>query len=212
MYSDITGIILSGGKSSRMGVNKSLLVINGKTIIERVRDLMQNIFSEVILITNDPEEYEFLGLEIYEDVYKGYGPLAGIHSGLLNSTTRKNFIISCDVPLMTEQMIRYLIEFKTDKFITVAKADGFIQQLVGIYNRDILVTVKETLVSQLSDDERNNDQLKRGCKVLSLLNTIGAEIINTQCLSFYTPDTYFNMNKQNDFNFVKEKLSSLLTS
>ncbi len=212
MYSNITGIILSGGKSSRMGVNKSLLVINGKTIIERVRDLMQNIFSEVILITNDLNDYKFLGLKIYEDVYKGYGPLAGIHSGLLNSTTRINFIISCDVPLMTEQMIKYLIEFKTDKFITIAKADGFIQQLVGVYYRDIFVSVEEILKLEKTENERNKAQSKRGCKVLSLVNTVGAEIINTETLPFYKTDTYFNMNRQNDFNFVKEKLSSLLTT
>lgn len=212
MYPGITGIILSGGKSTRMGQNKSLMVINGKTVIERVRDLMQSIFPEVILISNDPEEYSFLGLKIYEDVFKGYGPLAGIHSGLLHSSTRKNFIISCDVPLMTAEMIKYLVDYKTDKLITIAKADGFIQQLVGVYNRDILVAVKETLMSQLNNDERNSDQLKRGCKVLSLVNTIGAEIIDTEKLSFYTPDTYFNMNKQNDFNFVKEKLNRLLTN
>lgn len=212
MYSDITGIILSGGKSSRMGTNKSLLVINGKTIIERIRDLMQGIFKEVILVTNEPDEYQFLDLRIYEDVFKGYGPLAGIHSGLLHSTTQKNFIISCDVPLMTEQMIKYLVEFKTKKSITIAKADGFIQQLVGIYFRDINVAVEEILKSQLSVDERNNNQLKRGCKVLSLVNKVGAEIINTESLPFYKPDTYFNMNKQNDFNFVKETLSRLLTN
>ena len=55
MYSDITGIILSGGKSTRMGVNKSLLIIDGKTIIARVRDLMLSLFSKVMLITNEPE-------------------------------------------------------------------------------------------------------------------------------------------------------------
>ena len=145
MYSDITGIILSGGKSLRMGVNKSLLTINGQTIIELVRDLMQSIFSEVIIITNVPQAYEFLGLKIYEDIYKGYGPLAGIHSGLLNSSTEKNFIISCDVPLMTKDMIKYLTEFPTNKLITVAKADGFIQQLVGVYHKQLITSIEDIL-------------------------------------------------------------------
>jgi len=85
MYDDITAIILSGGKSTRMGTNKSLLKIDDKTIIERLRDLLQNIFEDVILITNDPDDYQFLGLPIYEDVFRHRGPLAGIHSGLKNS-------------------------------------------------------------------------------------------------------------------------------
>jgi molybdopterin-guanine dinucleotide biosynthesis protein A len=212
LYPDITGIILSGGKSSRMGVNKSLLKINDKTIIGYVVELMQNIFSKVILITNNPDDYGFLGLETFEDIYEGYGPLAGIHSGLLNSSTKRNFVISCDVPLMTEQMIKYLVDYPTDKLITIAKADGFIQQLVGIYNRDIIVAVKEILGKEKSIDERNSDQQKRGCRVLSLVNQIGAEIINTDSLSFYIPDTYFNMNSINDFNLVKEKLKTILAN
>jgi len=60
MYKDITGIILSGGKSTRMGDNKSLLKIGELTIIERVRILMKSLFDEVILITNDPADYKFL--------------------------------------------------------------------------------------------------------------------------------------------------------
>jgi len=207
LYSDITGIILSGGKSTRMGVNKSLLMIDGKTIIARVSDLMLNNFSKVILITNEPEEYKFLGLNIYEDVYKGYGPLAGIHSGLLNSSTQRNFVISCDIPFMTEKMIKYLADYKTDKFITIAKADGFIQQLAGIYHKELLPEVENILSLYQQEDERNENQHKRGCKVLSLVNKVGAEIINTEELPFYKPDTYFNMNKQKDFEYIKRKLN-----
>ena len=85
MYKDITGIILSGGKSTRMGSNKSLLKVGNMTVIERVRNLLQGIFKNVILITNDPEDYKFLGLPMFEDVYRHKGPLAGIHSGLVHS-------------------------------------------------------------------------------------------------------------------------------
>jgi molybdopterin-guanine dinucleotide biosynthesis protein A len=212
LYPDITGVILSGGKSLRMGFNKSLLKIQGKTIIEYIVELMQNIFSKVILITNSPDEYRFLNLEMFEDIYKNYGPLAGIHSGLVNSSTKRNFIISCDVPLMTEQMIRYLVDYSTYKLITIAKADGYIQQLVGIYNRDIIVTAEDILEKEKLVEERNSDQQRRGCKVLSLVNQVGAEIINTDSLSFYIPDTYFNMNNTEDFNIVKEKLEKFLTS
>jgi molybdopterin-guanine dinucleotide biosynthesis protein A len=212
LYTNITGIILSGGKSSRMEANKSLLKINGKTVIEYISELMQNIFSKVILIANEPDDYRFLGLEMFEDIYKGYGPLAGIHSGLLNSATQKNFIISCDVPLMTEEMIKFLVDYPTNKLITIAKADGYIQQLVGVYNRDIIVTVEEILNREKSFDELNIVQQKRGCKVLALVKQLDAEIINTESLSFYIPDTYFNMNDTKDFDFVKNKLKRILTS
>ncbi len=94
IYSDITGIILAGGKSTRMGENKSLLSLNGKTVIERVVDLMKSIFKEVILITNTPEEYDFIKIPKYKDIFEYKGPLAGIHSGLTHSNTEKKL---CDL-------------------------------------------------------------------------------------------------------------------
>ena len=115
MHKNITGIILSGGKSSRMGENKSLLKLGPKTVIEHVVELMQSIFSEVILITNTPEEYHFLNIPMYADIYKYKGPIAGIHSGLTHSNTETNFIVSCDIPLLTSEIIEYVINYRTDK-------------------------------------------------------------------------------------------------
>lgn len=208
MYNDITAIILSGGKSSRMGRNKALLKIGYKTIIERVRDQMQQIFKDVVLITNTPDEYKFLDLPLYEDIYKYKGPLAGIHSGLSNSSTNKNFIISCDLPLITKEMIEYLVEFKTNKLITVAQADGYIQQLAGKYSKNCLNIAEEILEEQVNLENRNTDQKKRGCTVLRLISRVGAEIIDAEALSFYKKDLYFNVNKTADYKLLINKISS----
>ena len=206
MHNDITGIILSGGKSTRMGQNKALMKINDKTVIEHVKDLMQNIFSKVILITNTPDEYTFLGMKMYQDIYTQMGPLAGIHSGLTYSSTDNNFVISCDTPLMTQEMINYLIEYKTNMPITIAKADGYIQQLCGVYNKSVLPIATSILSSQLNDEGRNNEPKKRGCKVLGLIDIVGAEIIDAELLPFYKKDTFFNMNKRDDYDIVKNRL------
>ena len=206
MYDDITAIILSGGKSLRMGTNKSFLKIGDKTVIERMRDLLQSIFKDVILITNEPSDYKFLGLPIYEDVFRHRGPLAGIHSGLKHSKTDINFIISCDLPLMTKEMINYLIEYKSDKLITVAKADGFIQQLAGKYSKECLSPSEKILKELVNNENRNVVQKKRKCNVLSLIDLIGAEIIPAESLPFYNEDLYFNMNRTEDYNLLLNKL------
>jgi len=205
MYKDITGIILAGGKSSRMGRNKSFLKVGDKTIIERVRDLLRGIFQDVILITNDPEEYKFLGLPMYEDVYRHKGPLAGIHSGLMHSSTEINFIISCDIPFMTKEMIKYLVDYKTDKIITIAKADGFIQQLAGKYSKACLTNAEKILKEQLEAERRDDLQTKRRCNVLKMIDHIGAEIIDAEKLPFYHKDLYFNMNKTEDYKLFLQK-------
>lgn len=205
MYNDITGIILAGGKSSRMGTNKSLLKLNGKTVIERVVDLMNSIFRKVIIITNTLEVYDFINLPKYKDIYSYKGPLAGIHSGLKYSNTDKNFIISCDIPLMNKKMIEYIVDYKTEKPITICKANGFIQQLAGIYSKSVLPLVENSL--NASEEElRNADQKKRKCKVLSLLNKAGAELIDAEKLAFYNEYLFHNMNKPEDYEKIKQLL------
>lgn len=206
MYSDITGIILSGGKSSRMGVNKSLMLLNGKPVIETVADLMKTVFANVILISNEPEDYTFLNIPVYKDIFPGLGPLAGIHSGLTHSSTERNFIISCDMPLITSEMICYIADFVTIHPVTVARADGFIQQLCGLYNKSCLTAAENLLKENAEQEVRNESQKKRKCRVLSLIDSVGAEIIDAEKLPFYKKDLFFNMNRPSDFDYVMNKL------
>ena len=206
MYKDITGIILSGGKSTRMGENKSLMKFGNKTVIEHTLLLMQSIFTDVILITNTPEEYQFLNVPMFEDVYKYRGPLAGIHSGLLNSKSDDNFIISCDIPLMTSKVVKYIVEFETEKPITVCRADGFLQQLAGKYSKSLLPIIENSL--KVEDEEtRNSSQKKRKCKVHSLLDIAGAEIIDVKDLDFYKEGTFLNMNRPEDYQKILSEIN-----
>lgn len=208
MYNNITGFILAGGKSRRMGTNKSLLMIGKLTVIERVVDLMRKIFQEVIIITNQLREYSFLELPMYEDIYKNTGPLAGIHSALVHTSTEKNFIISCDMPLMTEDVIKYLAEFPTDKLITIAKADNFVQQLCGLYSQSLIPYIENIIEKNLSGgDERDTKQEKRGCSVLELIKNVPAEIINIEReYKDYKPGTFYNMNRPEEYNFILDSL------
>lgn len=205
MYSNVTGIILAGGKSSRMGQNKSLLEIGNITVIERLIQLMNSIFKDVILITNTPEEFEFLDIPMYKDIYEYKGPLAGIHSALANSTTEENFIISCDLPLITKEIIEFIIDYKTDKAITVCNADGFIQQLAGKYSRSILTKTEELLVDGITSTSENK-QYKRKSSVYNLIYKVGAEIIDVENINFYKEGTFYNMNRPKDYEFIIENL------
>ena len=190
MYTDITGVILAGGRSRRMGVNKALLEIDGVTVIERMARLLKEIFSEVILITNTPEEYAFLQLKMHPDIYLNKGPLAGIHSALLNSQTEKNFIISCDIPFMTAEVIKDMINIRTAEPVTVVRADGYIQQLAGLYHKKVLPAAEELLSGEYESKK---------CRVLSLIDKCGAEIIEADTLPSCRKDTFFNMNSREDY-------------
>jgi molybdopterin-guanine dinucleotide biosynthesis protein A len=208
MYKNITGIILSGGKSSRMGENKSLMILGNRTVIEHTLSLMQSIFSEVILITNTPDEYQFLNIPLFEDIYRYAGPLAGIHSGLQNSKTEKNFIISCDIPLITTEMIEYIIKYDTPHPITVCRADGYIQQLAGKYSKSLLPQIDE-LFKMEKDEMQDSNQKKQKSSVHSLLKLSGAEIVEAEKLDFYIDGTFLNMNRKEDYQQILSKFNLL---
>ena len=203
MYDNITGIILSGGKSTRMGENKSFLKMNNKTIIENVVEMMNSIFSKVILITNTPDEYEFLNLEIYTDIYKNVGPLAGIHSGLINSETQKNFIISCDIPLMNSEFIKSIINIDSEKQIIVSKADGFVQQLCGIYDKSLTQLISEIIDADNFSESSDSIQKKRKCKVHQLINKSNSLIIDDiEKMAGWHKEIFLNMNRKEDYEFI----------
>lgn len=193
MYSDITGVILAGGKSSRMGVNKSFLKIGNQTIIERIVDLMKSIFAEVIIITNTTDEYKFLNLPLHEDVFKWKGPLAGIHSALTHSQTEKVFVLSCDVPLMTKEMIQYIVDYKSEKPIVFCEAASYHQPLVAVYSKEILSEIENFI----SDNEMSDKSFHQ------FLKKVDSEIIHSEKLSFYNDRIFYNMNKLEDYEKLK---------
>ncbi len=207
MYNNITGIILSGGKSKRMGANKSLLRIGEQTIIERTSILMEELFHRVLLITNTPDEYEFLGLEIFEDIHKNVGPLAGIHSGLIHSSTEKIFVISCDMPFVDKGVIDFIINYRTDNLITITKADGFVQQLCGLYSKKVLSEIVKLIEEDASINTEKNHHKKCVCKVLQLVQNVDAEIIDIASeYEHYEEGMFLNMNGPEDFEIVRDNI------
>jgi molybdopterin-guanine dinucleotide biosynthesis protein A len=202
-YREITGIILAGGESERMGFNKALLKIGDKTFIERCCNLMSEVYENIFLSTNDFESFNFLQLPMVTDIYNGLGPLAGIHASLIASATDNNFILSCDLPLMSEEMIRYITGYKTLKPISIAFAAGKYQHLCGIYNKSLIPAI-EKILSNAMYSEINNG--KSPVSVSRLVENSDAEIIKADFLSFYNEDLFFNMNTTDDFDFVNKNI------
>ncbi len=200
MYDNVTGIILSGGTSSRMGRDKALLPLEGITVIEYITNLMRTIFKDVILITNTIDKYKFLNIPLFEDIFKVGGPLAGIHSGLANSQTDDNFILSCDMPLIKEGIIKSIIEFATDKPITICKSEGFLQHLAGRYSKSVLPAAEKLLVRET--ENIGDRKQKHRAKVYSLLHKVGSEILEAEELPDYNPSTFFNMNNTKDYEKI----------
>ena len=144
----MTGIILAGGKNSRMGTNKAFLQINGVRLIDNILGIFQEIFNEIIIVTNKPLAYiEFSTASIVTDVYKGKGPLGGIYTGLFYSKNNYAFVSSCDMPYLNKDFILSMTE-QTGKHDVIVPtcAEGF-QPLHAIYSRNCLPAIKRLLIT-----------------------------------------------------------------
>ena len=196
MYNDITGILLSGGKSSRMGMNKSFLKLGSKYVVEVIYEVMAGLFRNVLVITNEPERYSELGYITFADIYKDKGPLGGIHSGLIHSGTEKNFILSCDMPLINESVLRFIIDYPLESDIKVAFADNFIQQLCGLYSKSLIPGIESELLKE-SDSNK--------CSVLNILESSGSAVINIEKeMNNYPADSFMNMNNRENYLYAKK--------
>lgn len=202
MNQEITAILLSGGKSSRIGEDKALLKLTDVPIIEDIYNLLKRNFIKVILITNTPRNYDFLDVEIHKDIYPGFGPLSGIHSGLVNSCTKNNFIISCDMPFVSFELINFLIKQISNEDILIPKSNKNIHSLCAIYKKSCLPKIEE-LLKQAST--KLNDTGKTKIKLFDLINSVNTRFIEISEQSFFNEDIVFNMNTIEDFNFALNK-------
>lgn len=132
----ISGIILSGGKSTRMGQDKGLIELNGKPMIQHVIDHIDPICEEVLISAND-NAYERFGYPVYPDEINDIGPAGGIISCLKHSTNEKNIIISCDLPYASTHFLRNLLGLSGDYQITIPKSGPYHQPLCAIYSKEV---------------------------------------------------------------------------
>lgn len=148
LIEDITAVILAGGKSSRFGSNKALANFKGVPLIERVTDLLNTIFSKLIIITNSPIEYSYLNIPLYKDLIEGLGPIGGIYTGLDAIDNDWAFFCACDMPFINEGLVRRIIEVKNGYDAVVPKVDWKMEPLHALYSKRCLPFIKKLILEE----------------------------------------------------------------
>ncbi len=134
---NVNGYILAGGKSTRMGSDKGLMLFNGKPLVTHIINQLQPAVGQVIIVTNNPD-YQQFGLECIPDNIAEVGPAGGIESALTHSRVAHNFIIGCDMPFVSTAAIQWLLEQAGSASIIIPEHDGKIEPLFGIYDSNCL--------------------------------------------------------------------------
>jgi molybdopterin-guanine dinucleotide biosynthesis protein A len=142
---NITGIILAGGKSSRMGTDKGFLKFQGSTFLERIINSMKPLVNDIIIVSNNSDYNEFKYKRV-EDIIESSGPLAGLYTGLYHSKTQYNLVLSCDVPLLNSKVLNILLEGIDDvsEVIQLKSKDSTLP-LIAIYQKHCLHRCLELL-------------------------------------------------------------------
>lgn len=180
----ITGIILAGGKSSRMGTDKVLLKVNEKTLLEQAIELVEPICNS-ILISSDNSEHEKFGYKIVPDEIKNCGPIGGIYSSLKKSETDWSFIISVDSPFVEKGFIHHLIsEIDNSEAIIPIHKKGK-EPLIGIYHKNCLLKIEKMMDLQ-------------HYKMHNLLRALKTKFVDSNAWVENYPKLFHNINRPED--------------
>ena len=138
--------IQCGGRSRRMGRNKAQLVLGDTTVLGRVIAAARAVSDRVVLVTSDPEAYVSYGLEMVPDRWPGEGPLGGIGTALTHALTARVLVLACDVPLVTPELLGYLMERAegTDVVVCETEAEG-LHPLIAVYSRLCLPAIERRI-------------------------------------------------------------------
>ncbi|MBN1829762.1 MAG: molybdenum cofactor guanylyltransferase [Deltaproteobacteria bacterium] len=186
----MTGIILAGGQSSRMGFNKAFATFGGERLIDHATGIFRKLFNQTIIVTLAPLDYLDIDATVVTDIFPGAAALGGIYTGLFHAKEEKSFVLSCDMPFIQESFISYMIEASSRYDIVVPRRPDGLQPLHAIYSR-----------RQLHSIERN---IKAGnLKITSFYGSSNIRIIPPDIIDTFDSEGLMFMNINNRDDLVR---------
>lgn len=188
-----TAVILAGGRSSRMGSNKALLPYRGGRFIEAIHRQLAEIFDEVLLVTNSPEQYAFIPCRKAPDLFPGMGALAGIHSGLHHSSNPVIFAVACDMPYLNGSLIRHLASRADADGVLIPEGPRGPEPLHAFYGKGCLGAMEAAL--------RNGER-----RVVSFFGCANVEKVSAEQVAGFDPAfaSFSNVNTPEEYFRLRE--------
>ena len=142
----ITGVIQAGGRSTRMGGEpKALIELGGRRIVERVLAAIAPVVDDVLVVTNTPERYAFLGLPMVGDVFADGGSLGGIYSGLAAASGEAAFTVACDMPFLHPEVARLVVARAEEGDVVIPRLGEQLETMHAVYGKRCLPHMEERL-------------------------------------------------------------------
>ena len=187
----LTVCVQAGGQSSRMGEDKALKPFLGRPLIQRVIERLSPIADELIVTTNRPDEYQFLGLRLIPDLKPGRGALGGLHTAIASATHPIVAVAACDMPFasaaLIEAMTRLMVQEEAD--VVIAKTEEGYEPLHAVYRRETCLPAIESAI--------NADQWK----VIAWFPEVKVRVLLPDEIKRYDPTglAFWNVNTREEF-------------
>ncbi len=197
MKNPLTGIILCGGKSTRMGTNKAFIQVEGVPLIKRIQTLFERLFDEVIIVTDRKDLFLYSGAKIYPDIIPGKGVLGGLYTGLSFSSFKFSFCVACDMPFLKEAVIEYLIKKIGDSDVVVPRTINGLEPLHGIYSKNCIRVIKQVMDSGVY-------------RVAEIYHMVSVRVIDEKEFLFLDParESFINVNTPEDLGVIGKRKRS----
>lgn len=198
MFSDVTGIILAGGESRRMGTDKALIRLSGKTLIEQTAHIFKRLFADTIIISKDPGRFKVAGCKELADRSGERGAMVGLLTALEASGTEFIFTAACDMPFLSEPLISLIVNNGRGFDVALPCSDGHAHPLHALYSRRCLKPMSESL-------ERGEKSLKH---FISSLPADRVRLISEEEIRAVDYERYslLNMNTPEELESVLDKI------
>jgi len=191
----LSAILLAGGENKRMGIKKAFLKVGGNTFIDIIYRKMDELFSEIIVVTDLPQDFSYLKARITTDLIQNSekNALRGIHAGLSVASNPACFVVACDMPFLSLSLIKHMSQFALGYDIVVPLLDGYYQPLFAFYNKKAL-----TLIQQRLEEKRY--------KIVDLYPHFHLKAIAEEIVRQHDPLllSFSNINSPEDYRKIQE--------
>jgi molybdopterin-guanine dinucleotide biosynthesis protein A len=148
MMTDVTGILLAGGKSRRMGKDKRFLLIGERSLFERSFGVLRSLFQNVLVVIAQDSPPLKADVPVLHDLVPDCGSIGGLYTGLRQALTEHVFLVACDMPFLNPEVIRYMVRLKSDVDIVIPRLENGLQPTHALYSRRCLPVVEEMVRSR----------------------------------------------------------------
>jgi len=186
----LDGIILAGGKSRRLGTDKTIVRLGNSRLVDIALETISSVVDSIIIVTNSPQLFEGLPARVVTDVQPGTGPLGGILTGLLLGEHEHALVVACDMPFLNVGLLQHMARQVDGYDVVMPRVDDTLEPLHAIYSHHCVEPIRRLLAE---GDLRIVD-------IINVLNEVRVRYIDKDEIDMFDPSrlSFFNINTSDD--------------